>query len=80
MHTNHTRRPGSGFKDVRKRFRARRETFHKLSRVVEMLALLALARRIGLRRGRRLVALATMAFLDERAHGRHDRAHAGDRR
>jgi hypothetical protein len=52
----------------------RRHQVHTLSRTVESVALLALARRIELRRGGKLLALATAALLDqESAKGQRSR-------
>ena len=43
----------------------RRQQLHVLRRTLETAALLALARRIGLRRGGKLLALVTAALLDQ---------------
>jgi hypothetical protein len=40
-----------------------------LRNAFQALALIALARRIGFRRGRRLALLAATGYLDERRHG-----------
>ena len=48
-----------------------------IPRVVDTLALLTLARRIGVRRGGRLLAFATTAYLDQQAFGRHKRHRRG---
>jgi hypothetical protein len=51
----------------------RRHQVHTLSRTVESVALLALARRIELRRGGKLLALATAALLDQESAGQRSR-------
>ena len=76
MHTHHQHRHQAGVKHVVDRVRARRETLHKVSRLVEVLAVLSIARRIGWKRGRKLAALASMALLQER----HADARGGRRR
>jgi hypothetical protein len=50
---------------VRNAPQRRREQVHALRRTLETAALLALARRIGLRHGGKLLALATAALLDQ---------------
>src|SRR5829696_2318317 len=55
----------------------RREHMRVLQRLVETIALLALARRIGFRRGGKLLALATATMLDEQL-GRRRRSRAND--
>ncbi len=78
MHANHTHRHPDGAKNIVQRLQARRGTLHRVSRTLELLALLALARRIGLKRGRRLAALAAMTVLDGSARrGARGDHHAG---
>ena len=50
---------------VRNARHRRRQHVHAFRRTLETAALLALARRIGLRRGGKLLALATAALLDQ---------------
>jgi hypothetical protein len=50
---------------VRNARHRRRQQVHVLRRTLETAALLAVARRIGLRRGGKLLALATAALLDQ---------------
>ncbi len=50
-----------------------------IPKVVDTLALLTLARRIGVRRGGRLLAFATTAYLDQQAIGRHKQNRHGRR-